>query len=80
MQVFTASTFYAAFSGCFIRILRAAGAAFNRWQGCQVISVVTLPVPLSHLTEIVTVNGQDVQVPLVDSEGHYLNLPASKSL
>lgn len=42
------------------------------------ISVVTLPVPLSHLTAIFTVNGKDVQIPLVDSEGHYLNFPAGE--
>lgn len=42
------------------------------------ISVVTLPVHLSHLTAIFTVNGKDVQIPLVDSEGQYLVFPAGE--
>ena len=42
------------------------------------ISVVTLPVNLSHLTAIFTVNGKDVQIPLVDSDGNYLCFPAGE--
>ena len=42
------------------------------------ISVVTLPVNLSHLTAIFTVNGKDVQIPLVDSDGNYLHFPAGE--
>ncbi|MCR4863861.1 MAG: fimbrillin family protein [Bacteroidales bacterium] len=42
------------------------------------ISVVTLPVNLSHLTAIFTVNSKDVQIPLVDSDGNYLCFPAGE--